>query len=204
MHRFRLLEILSTKLFLLTAVFVLVAVPSVFAYLLKSGLADLNTLTNFVDATFKAVALIVGAIWALNRYYTTRTDVSQLRVDSDITCIPAARFGNMAANYSLLIYRLDIVNTGKTLIGRFGEYVEIQAVNPTSSTVDYVLVGRWPSDGLHPGGPIEPGSWSAINDTISIPAKLQAVRIFVGLDLGDDGAWTWHKTFDISHQQAME
>lgn len=201
MKQFPLLELLSTKLFVWTALFILVAVPFVFVYLLDSRITDLDRLASFVDATFKTVALLIATVWALNRYYTTRTDASQLRVDSEVTCIPTSCFRGVSKNRSLLIYRLDIVNTGKTLIGPFRQFVEVQTANPTDTSVEYTTIGRWPQEGMHPGGPIEPGSWSAINNAMSIPASLQAVRIFIGMDLDSEGSWTWHKTFDISKQQ---
>jgi len=198
MRRFGLLETVSTKLVVLTVSLILVGVPFAFIGVLRSGLVDLQTLTSFVDASFKAVALLVGAVWTLNRLYTTRADTPQLRVDADITCVPSSRFGDATSEQSLLIYRLDIVNTGKTLIEPFEQFVEIQAVTPTPGSVMYTGLSRWPLQGTHPGGPIEPGSWSAINNAISIPVTVQAVRVFINVVLGNKDGWTWHKTFDIS------
>jgi hypothetical protein len=167
-------------------------------WLIKSGFTTLTNLATFTDAVVKTIAVIVGALWVLNRHYTSRVDVPQLRVDADVSAIPSHKFQNQAANHSLLIFRLDVVNTGKILIPPSQQYLEIHGVVPTEDGVQHILLSRWPSEGTHPSGQIEPGSWNAINNAISIPSSVQAVRFYISIQWSKSGLWTWHKTFDIS------
>jgi hypothetical protein len=190
------IEALATKYLVVTITLVIVLVPISFALVIRLGIANIDTLANFVDAVFKTIAILVGAVWALNRLYVARTDATQIRVDDDISYFPASRFS--ASQRALFIYRLDIVNTGKTLIEPFQQYVEVQAVVPSNESIEYMTIWRWPSEGMHPGGPIEPGSWSAINDTVAVSSNVQAIRLYLGVQLSENHFWSWHKTFDIS------
>lgn len=167
-------------------------------YLINKKNFDLDELSVFVDLVFKTIALLIGTLWIVNRYYISRADTSQLKVDADVSLIPAAAFGTPATERSLLIFRLDIINTGKSMIGPYNEFLDVQAVYPSENKVEYISLKRWPEVGMHPGGTIEPGSWSAINDVVSVPSTLQAVRILVGIDLAREGVWSWHKTFSIA------
>jgi hypothetical protein len=130
--------------------FVVVAVPITYFVLLSSGLITLNDLATFADAVVKTGAVIVGALWVLNRHYTSRIDVPQLRVDAEVSVIPPTKFSNEAANHSLLIYRLDVINTGKTLIPPLEEYLTVHGVTPSSNGVEYLELSRWPPTGTHP------------------------------------------------------
>ena len=165
--------------------------------LLYENIVRLDYLATFVDAVVKSVAVTIGALWALNRYFVSRIDVPQLRVDADISVIPSNKFGNQA-ELSLLIYRLDIVNTGKALIPSLDQFLEIEGVFPSSDGIQYSPLYRWPSTETHPTSPIEPGSWNAINDAVAIPRNIQAVRFYLDLQLNKRSFWSWHKTFDIT------
>jgi hypothetical protein len=199
MNQTPLLETISTKYLVITIALVIILIPVSFIVVLRLGISNIDTLATFVDAVFKTIALLIGAIWALNRFFSTRTDATQIRVDDEVSCIPASRFSaSQTTQRALLVYRLDIVNTGKTLIEPFQQYVEVQAVVPSQESIDYMTIWRWPVDGMHPGGPIEPGSWSAINDTVGIPPSVQAVRVYLGIQLNQNHFWSWHKTFDVS------
>lgn len=204
MKRYRFLEAATTKYLVLAVLFVIIVTVGSFVLVLIYGLTDVDTLATFVDAVFKTVALFVGAIWALNRYFTERTDVTQLRVDSDVSIIRDKEFEGDDCNLALLIYRLDVVNTGTSLIPDYNQYLEIDAVHPSAEGIQYKHLSRWPPIGLHPGGPIEPDSWSAINDAISIPADVKAVRLYLELQLSENNTWTWHKTFDFSTRKSNE
>ncbi len=201
MKRLRSLEILSTRLIILSIITIIVAVPSFFAVIIRSGFTDVNTLATFVDATFKTIALLVGSIWTLNRFFVTRLDALHLRVDADVSCIPSLHFQDISSSQSLLVYRLDIVNTGNTLIKPFQHFIQIDAITPVDGKVEHMTIYRWPETDMHLGGPIEPNSWSAVSDAIAIPASTQAIRIFVYIDLANENDWSWHKVFDISHSQ---
>jgi hypothetical protein len=56
---------------------------------------------------------------------------------------------------------------------------------------------RWPAEGLHPGGPIEPGSWVAINSEQAIPKDVHAVRIYLEVHFRDGMRWNWHRSFAL-------
>ena len=192
------IEAAITKHLLLTILLIVVLTSGTFAIILILKVSSVSALSSFVDAVFKVVAVIVAAIWTLNRYYVGRVDVSQLRVDAEVSVISASEFEGNSLGLSLLIYRIEVVNTGKSLIPRSSQFLEIESVIPTITGSVYEPIFRWPSDGLHPAGPIEPASWAAINNSIPIPKQVKAIRLFLEVHLPDDNLWTWHKTFDIS------
>lgn len=195
---FRLLERPTTNYFIITILILVAAVIVGFALAVALG-TDLEALSRFVDAVTKCLAVLIGTVWALNRYFTSRTDVVQLRVDAGIDTIRSNAFSNsQPVTSGLLAFRLDIVNTGKSLIAPFHQLLEVHAVQPSETGgIEYVEIARWPAEGLHPGGPIEPGSWSALNSEIPIRDDVKAVRLYLELHLEEDRRWTWHKTFGI-------
>jgi len=134
--------------------------------------------SNFRRRSSQSNSLLVGAIWVLNRFYSTREDASHIRVDADVSSIPSTRFQGLSSGYSLLIYRVDIINTGKILIEPFQHLIEIHEATIAEGAVTYTTIYRWPESGTHWGGPIEPNSWSAVNDAIAIPNSVQAVGMF--------------------------
>ncbi len=50
---------------------------------------------------------------------------------------------------------------------------------------------------MHLSGPVEPGSWAAINDAIAVPTDTEVVRLYLELKLSVDNTWNWHRTFDL-------
>jgi hypothetical protein len=167
------------------------------------GPQALDKLSKFVDAVFKSMAVLLGMIWTLNRYYIGRTDITRLRVDADVSTVSYADT-SPNSDLSLLIFRLDIVNTSAVLIPPYQQSLEIESVVPSANGTVYRSLYRWPDSGKHPGGPIEPNSWSAINDAISIPSNVKAVRIYIEIELSQEDKWTWHKTFDVSGGEAND
>jgi len=190
----RILELASTKYLFQTVAICISLIVGTFGVLLYLGITDVETLATFTDAVFKTVAVLVGTLWALNRYFVQRTDAPRLRVDADVGMIRGPSTGDPR----LLIFRLDLVNTGTTQIGVFNHYVQVDAVTPRDDGVEFQPLYRWPESDWHSGGPIEPGSWSAINSEVSCAASVRAVRLFVEVKLSDSARWTWHKTFDVS------
>ena len=196
-RRFKVLEALSTRYLGVTAALVVVATVAVFAAVLRTGFTTIDVLAKFSDALFKIVALLLGTLWTLNRYFVGRVDATQFRVDCNLTKIPSeSELGS-----ALLIFRLDLINTGKAQIGEFMHYVEIDQVRAGSAGIEYSSLYRWPVEGKHVGGPIEPGSWSAINGEVACSSTVRAVRVFIAVDLQQDGEWTWHRTFDVSESK---
>ncbi len=157
----------------------------------------LDALSKATDSLLKAIAIIVGALWSLNRYYTTRTDYPQLRVDLTHDLVPSASLGDEAV-FGLLSYRLDIVNTGKTLLPVTGFRVELSNVLIHNKRVAYELLHRWPDAGFHPGSPIEPGSWGAISDAVPCPQDVRAIKVFLDIELDKRGSWTWHRIISVT------
>jgi hypothetical protein len=158
--------------------------------------ASLDKVAKAVDVILKSCAAIVGGAWALNRYFTSRTDELQLRVESDVQAISAGSFKE-SPDLGMLMGRLDIVNTSRSLIPVFEQRLVVDEVYPTPDGIEEVSLYAWPQSGLHPGGPIEPGSWSAINFSHSIPASTLAVRIYLEIYIEGALRWTWHKTFKV-------
>jgi hypothetical protein len=194
----RFLESVTTQYFLFTILLIIAVILGGFAIVLGNKLTSIGTLATFVDVVFKTVALIAGCLWALNRYFVGRTDVMQLRVETDVRTVHADEFMNNENSLALLIFRLDVVNTGKSLIPAYSQYLQVESVVPSSEGINYQLLHRWPTVGLHGGNPIEPNSWSAINNAISIPSDVKAVRFYLEIQLSENNVWTWHKTFDVS------
>ena len=99
----------------------------------------------------------------------------------------------------LLIARLDVVNTGKTLLSQMDQFLLLTEVSPAEHGVKERTLLRWPAQGTHPVGPIEPGSWSAINFAHPISSSTVAIRLYTELQVEGKAAWTWHKTFKLDH-----
>lgn len=198
MKQYGLIEKLVTKYLLLSILGTLVLVIGLSLAVLLLGYTDLPTLSTFVDMAFKTVAVLVGAIWALNRYFVGRLDLPQLRVDADIQVVPTKSGTNDPLDVTLLIFRLDVVNTGKTLITGYNQYVEVTAVTPSARGIQHKLLYNHssPNVRLH----IEPGSWAAVNDELVIPGNVKVVRLYHSVQLSEDEASTWHKTFAITKE----
>jgi hypothetical protein len=201
MLRNRFLEAATTKYLILTVTLILLITVGAFALILSLRLSTLENLAKFVDAVFKAMAILLGMVWTLNRYYVGRTDTIRVRVDPDIKVVRYPEDGSDSSNRALLIFRLDTVNIGSVLIPAFQQSVEIESVMPTSVGTRYDPLYRWPINGKHPGAPIEPGAWEAVNDAISIPGSVRAVRIYIEAEISPGDGWTWHKTFDVSQAE---
>ena len=199
----RVLERLTTRhLVLSTSIFIAVVLTCVVSVLVLAP-SGLDKMGKVVDVVLKSTAAIIGGAWALNRYFTTRTDELQLRVDSDVQAISAGSFKE-TADLGMLIARLDIVNTGKALLPEFEQRIIVNDVRPTTEGIKSDTLYTWPEKGLHPGGPIEPGSWSAINFAHTIPASTLAVQVYLEIYMNDSLNWTWHKTFRLEVQAAGE
>jgi hypothetical protein len=203
MLRNRFLEAATTRHLIFSVSSILLLTVGVFALLLGSRITDLDKLSKFVDAVFKAMAILLGMIWTLNRYYIGRADTIRLRVDSDVSSVRYSKADSTNADLALLIFRLDVVNIGAVLIPAYQQSLEIESVTPSDKGIEYGSLYRWPDSGKHPAPSIEPASWAAINDAISIPGNTKAVRVFLEIKL-PDMTWTWHKTFDISEGMANE
>lgn len=204
MKREGFLEAITTKYIVVTIALMIVLIVGTYSLILFYGITDINSLATFVDTVFKTIAILAGAVWALNRYYTGRVDATQLKVEHDISFIPARRLAYTIHNESLLVYRLDVTNTSTSLIAPYQQFLEIESLFPSSEGIEYKTIYRWPPSGLHPGGPIEPGSWSAINNVVSIPENVQAIRLYLELQFSDGNAWNWHKTFDVAKYDIYE
>jgi hypothetical protein len=201
MRRYRLLEAAATRYLVVTILLSVIITVGAFYLVLYYGLADVATLSSFIDAVFKTIAVFVAAIWALNRYYIERVDTTKLKVEYDVSVIPNFNKAAAIQKSALLVYRIDIINIGKTVIPEFQEYLEINAIKPSPDGCSYEQIYRWPNKDLHPAGPIEPDSWSAINDAVVIDADIKAIMLYVELELSSSYSWNWHKTIDISERK---
>jgi hypothetical protein len=187
------LQAIATRHLVATVLAIISITTAGLAVVVYLGVASVSDMAQFVDAVFKAVALFVGALWTLNRYFVSRTDAMQLRVDADVGAVRDETSGR-----ALLIYRLDVVNTGNALLPTSMQWLQVDAVTPSNNGVRHDELYRWPSEGSHPAGPIEPGSWSAINNAISVPKDVKAVRFYLDIEISPENRWTWHKTFSVA------
>lgn len=150
--------------------------------------ASLATVSAVVDTSFKIAAVIVGTAWALNRYFTSRVDVLQLRVDSVVELMSAS-------DQRLFVCRLDIVNTGKSLTSPFAQVLELQSLVLRDGVVEYETFHRWPEECQHPGSPIEPGSWSAVSIAVVLPPAVDVIQVYLELEFEGGDLWTWHRHY---------
>ena len=181
------------KNFLLAIMAGILIYATAFYLVLYFDLMNLDSLTKVIDAGFKAAVVIASAIWALNRYYVLRTDAPQLAVESEVRLVDFSE-----QRGALLLLWLDLRNTGRTLFEDYEHFVEVHALHIKEGSVTEAPLYRWPESGTHPGGPIEPGSWAAINDQFYCPDSVRVVRIFLGVRSEAGYQWTWHRSFDVS------
>jgi len=154
--------------------------------------ASLNDTATAVDALFKIAAVIFGTAWALNRYFTARTDILQLKVE------PLVEVMVGSDRERLFVCRLDIVNTGSSLTPAFTEVIELQSVDVAAGEVTYKPFYKWPAHQAHPAGPIEPGSWSAVSIAVALPHETRVVQTYLELQFATGEVWTWHRHFAAS------
>ena len=193
------IESLTTK-YLISTVVASLCLPALLLFgILQTGVVSLADTAKFVDASLKLSVVIIGGLWTVNRYFVQGTDVLQLRVDVDLNVIRVN--GNDKA---IMIYRLDIFNTGNSQLPEFKHFVAIERIYMKNNELKVEPLHRWPEKGSHGGGPIEPGSWSAINEQILCPKNTVAVRVFVEIQTLSQGLWTWHKTFDVTGGKVCE
>lgn len=146
-----------------------------------------------IQAVVAALAVVIGACWALNRHFVWRADATQLRVDATVDCVPAGEFAS--TDRGLLLVRLDMVNTGKVLIRELRHTLEVQTVRPGASASIQEPLLRVPLDG-EAVARIEPGSWAALNFTHPIGPQVRAVWLFLEMRI-EERRWTWHRTFRL-------
>ncbi len=79
MGRYRTLEVISTKFLGATAIVTIALVVAAYSLVVREHWADVDKLAKFTDAVFKTVALLLGTLWAVNRYFVERTDAPQFR-----------------------------------------------------------------------------------------------------------------------------
>jgi hypothetical protein len=194
----RLLELISTRHFLsasllLTAVTLLVLWLAVYM-----EYATLDDVAKGADVAVKIGATILAGAWVLNRYFTSRTDSPQLRVELTLDVVERLEFDPPAPS-DLLMYRVDIINTGKTLIRVLEQTVSIAEVKPGPIEPSHTVLRhwKWPNNATSSVRAIEPGSWAAVNESIQISPSVAAVRVYLDLHLQHSGHWTWHRSLRI-------
>jgi hypothetical protein len=153
---------------------------------------SVDTLGKAIDSIFKMIAVLVGAAWVLNRHYVGRTDALQIRIDPLVDIVAS---GASDSSSSLLLYRLDVVNTGRRQLIGYRLMIEIASVElGATGDPEYYEVATMP---WHEGAPIEPGSWAAVSNVVTIGAEVKVVRITVVVEAADGQGWTWHQMFKI-------
>jgi hypothetical protein len=190
------LERIVVRRFLLISVVLSVGLITAVCVILFKKLITLEQLSKATDSILKGLAVIIGGFWSVNRYFATRTDYPQLRVDLTVDSVPNTAFGK-DAQYGLLSYRLDIVNTGKALLPVTGYRTLLSNVTIHEDKVGYELLHRWPSEGMHPANPIEPGSWGAVSQAVAFPKDVLAVHVFLDVELERKNHWTWHRVISV-------
>lgn len=156
----------------------------------------LDAASKIVDAVVKFMVAAIGGVWALNRYFAGRTDQLQFRVEPSVEYVEGSAFGG-ARSTGLMLCRLVLVNTGRTLIAPLQHFVEIASVTPTPSDVRHHVFWRWPQEGTHPGLPIEPGSWAAVSFEVPIAAEVRVVWVYIEFQSAGKRVVNWHQSFAL-------
>jgi hypothetical protein len=197
-------EWLIVKRFALITIIASLVVVITLGAILFNHHVTLEFLSKATDTLLKALGIVVGTLWSLNRYFTTRTDYPQLRVEAIIDSLPGTTFGTESL-YGLLSYRLDVVNTGKVLLHIAGYRVQVFNVLLRKDQVLYEVLHEWTGTD---GGPesassdsIEPGSWAGVSSAIACPNDVRAVRVFLEVKLAEGGSWTWHRILSVAPTQ---
>ena len=148
MRNYKILERLATKYLIPLVILIVILVPILYYLILYMKVTNIAFLTGFIDISFKTIALFIGAIWTLNRLFISRTDSSHIKVEADLSKIHSSV---LKKEKSLLVYRLDLLNSGNTLLNPYEYYIEIQSVVPLIDDVEYSTIYRFPKKGFHPG-----------------------------------------------------
>jgi hypothetical protein len=170
------------------------AVPlAAFVVVVAAGAFTLEDASTFVDAVVKIMVAVVGTGWALNRYFTTRTDETHLRFEATAELVVEPETGSDPSY--LLIYRVELYNPAHVLFDEYDIELELTRVGVNEHREpDYEVIGRL---ARHPGNPIEPGSWSAISDVIVLRHDVRVVRMFVAVYRKSGNSWTWHRLLRV-------
>ena len=185
---------LSRQFMWTTVLFVLIPVAAVTAAVAFTAV-DVDEAQSYVDILVKLVALVVGGAWAIDRYLTARTDSPHLRLSSRAELVERGTTAN--SEKALLLYRIEVVNTGRVLVSDYSIEVEVASVEVSEAAMEpeyYVLAEVPPRH----GGPIEPGSWAAVSGTVLAPSDLAAVRLAATIVSLAGESWTWHELVAVS------
>jgi hypothetical protein len=188
-------RLIVQRIALITAVACLIVIVLLAGSLFNRHVT-LDLLSKATDGLLKALAIVVGTLWSLNRYFTTRTDYPQLRVEVIIDSLPSTVFGSEYL-HGLLSYRLDIINTGKVLLNVTGYRVRISNVILSKDEVLYEPLHEW-HETKAPSALIEPGSWGGVSRAITCPNDVRAIMLFLEVELAIGGPWTWHRILSVT------
>jgi hypothetical protein len=193
------LETIVVRRFLQIAAILSGSIVLAICVALSKRLITLETLSKATDSLLKGLAIMIGALWTLNRYFATRTDYPQLKVEMATDLIPSDLLGKNQ-DQGIFTYRLDVVNTGKVLLPVTGYRVELANVFINNGSIVFEHLHQWPAEGMHQGSPIEPGSWGAISNAIVCPKDVQAIRVFLEIELEGKAQWTWHRITSVAKE----
>jgi hypothetical protein len=152
---------------------------------------SLEEINMFVDTILKCLAVILGAVWFLNRYFAERKDVPKFEIQLDFESI------SLVSKRRMLIYRFDLLNKSNVLFKDYKYSLRIDGFSEKESKVICENLLRIPESNYNEGLPIEPNSWTAINNELIIDNKIVAVRFFYELNKIDKTIFTWHKTYKL-------
>jgi hypothetical protein len=185
---------LSRQFMWTTVLLILIPVAAVTAAVAFTAI-DVDEAQSYVDILVKLVALVVGGAWAINRYLTSRTDAPHLRLSSRAELVETGTTAN--SEKALLLYRIEVVNTGRVLVSDYSIEVEVASVEVSEAAMEpeYYVLAEVPP---HHGGPIEPGSWAAVSGTVLAPSDLAAVRLAATIVSLAGESWTWHELVAVS------
>jgi hypothetical protein len=190
MQENKLIRLLVTKYLILVISTIVIFILGVWYVLLKKDY-PVETINKTVDTVFKLMAIVIGFVWFLNRYFSERKDIPKFDVEVKIDSVFADQ------NSRLLIYRLDLFNRANVLFSNFETYMVIDAIEVRNGEIIKYTVQKLPSEGCFTELNIEPNSWTAINAELLLNQKVLALRFYYEIRKKGALMWSWHKTYKV-------
>jgi hypothetical protein len=190
MKKKSLIELILTKFFIITLSVIIIGIALIYWFFISNKIIAIDSFNKLIDTVLKSLAIIIGFFWFLNRYYTERKDTHKFEITIDFNPI------KLDSGKTLLIYRLDVYNKGNTLFDDYTYYLRIDGFRGENDNV--IVEGvQVPSDNIHTGLPIEPNSWTAINNHLILKKEYKAIKFYIGIIKEKKQIWSWHKRYKL-------
>lgn len=190
MNNNKFLQNISGKIISIGLVVILLVPILVYIFLsmFKENIEFWNIL---VDISLKITASILGILWLLNRYFTTRQDSKKLRIEGTAFAIKSGE------DRKILNYNMSINNDSNVLIKNLKYSLEIGQYEASLDDLTLNKIYSFPSEKNFVSSNIEPNSWIGIDENLLIDSSIELINIRIKFEIDNQDNWTWHKTFKI-------